>query len=250
MKKLALLIFLLAFTSLACSLLTLAPTQVPDRGQDVSPDSIAAAVTQTLDALATQNAAGTPQPAAPDLSTPWQPPTTATSAPTRPPTLASGDRLQIVFVLSGDIYLWKPGGDQIRLTTHGRAAEVKLSPDAQWVAYTKKADEPRTEVWAIQTDGRGDKPLITLADLPSPAAGQLLIPTQLEWLPASHNLLVASSSLQQEGPGTPQPYDLRSVNADSGEKKVILPAGQGAKFTLSPDKKKLLLTRSDRFLYL
>lgn len=235
-KRIALFISLLLLPGLACQILS------PAGNQPSAPSGteVALAVEQTLQAATQQANALAPTPPSADQGT-------ATAQPAQPkPGPRSG--LQVAYTLDGDLYLWSPGLKSVRLTQHGQVLDMRLSSDGLWAAYTKKISEGHIEIWAVRSDGSGDQLLAGTAQMPSPDPAQTLVPDQMQWVPGSHTLLY-NTVVVYAGPGRPASDDLRSVSVDTPEQKtILLPPGQGGHFILSPDRKKLLIVRNDRFL--
>lgn len=237
-------------------LLSLAACQfVPETDSAVPPDAqteVARIVKETLDA-ATLEAAGPAEivPAVPTEEG-FNQPTVAVHAPavkpTKPPaqpvTVTAG--LKVAFILNEDIYLWQPGLSSARLTEHGGAVDLRISPDGAWIVYKRKLDDLRQELWALKSDGSEDRLLVAASDLSASSPGQTLIPAQMAWAPGGHRLLFNTVAVMS-GPGQPPSNDLRLVDVDASEKKIILPAGSGGNFMLSPDGKKVLLLRESSF---
>lgn len=242
MKKITAFLCLLLLTALGCGLFSPGGSSTP------ADPEVAAAVTQTLLALLTAQAPTS----APPADSPQQPPL---STPTSEP--AEQGSTLVAYILDGDVYTWRRGGQTARLTEHGRARELSLSPDGQWIAYLSALSEQQMEIWALRSDGSSDDPLVAAADLTLPPGSESLAagmgsywvnPSQLEWLPGSHTLYF-TNQLTYEGPGVPPLNDLWIANLDTREKKPLLaPGTAGQHFQFSPDGSRILLLRGDRFL--
>ncbi len=154
--------------------------------------------------------------------------------------------LMIAYTLEGDVYLWQAGVDVTRLTDHGQALDVSLSPSGAWVAYTRRVGDRPVELWAVRANGADNRQLVPAADLPS-SGDTVLVPDQIEWLPGTHQLYY-TTRVTYTGPGEPPSDDLRRVDADNpADRAELLSPGQGGHFLFSPDREKILITQASRF---
>ena len=212
-NKLSILIAVLLLASLACSLLpTEDPAPTPDPG-----DVIASAVAATM---AAENA-GSPEPDTPE-----------------PPPF-----LRIVFVKDGDVWYWEEGGAPVQLTTLGDVISAILSDDGTVVAFTRGPDWYHQELFAVNSDGSGLRPLITSATLAGyvthPDAISALI-YKMDWEPGTHNIAF-NTRLTFEGPGLILNDDLHLVDADTATLTTLLSTGQGGDFYYSPTGNRIAL---------
>lgn len=246
-KPLAFLLVLLVFTTTACLGLALpfGATQTPQ--PQLNSTDIARIVQETL-AILTPSAA-TPEPAlettAPvgetqAVPTPGEP--AATTSPAARPV-----SLLITYTLAGDVYLWKPGGEVTRLTDHGQALDVSISPSGAWIAYTRRVDDRHVDIWAVRADGQENRQLVSAIDFVAPQPDAVVVPNEMDWQPGTHRLYF-NTRLTYTGPGEPANDDLRFVDADNpADRGELLPAGAGGKFLFSPDGQNVLLTQGSRF---
>jgi hypothetical protein len=212
--------FLLIITALACSLTPFPITQ--DSGTPDS-DSVATLVAQELTAAQ----GTTPAPA-------------GTESPTE--TQASAlNPLRVVYAKSGGIWLWDGTGPR-QLTGSGQDSDPKISDDGLVIAFRRSG-----ELWAINTDGTGERVLASsnmLAALPHTYTGKMEI-RGFDFAPQTHtvyfNTLVT-------GDVYPAPLsDLEMVNADSPSVKLLLNDGDGGdQFVFSPDGSKIALLQSQK----
>ncbi|HNS38598.1 MAG TPA: hypothetical protein PKM01_12500, partial [Anaerolineaceae bacterium] len=123
-KKIRLILPLMALmlAMLACGLPAI-PTPPPG---DIVETNVAATVGSIF-------ADATPTP----VATPTEPVPTITAAPSEMPTLPTPAERQVVFVQTGNLWLWRASSGAVQLTSDGGAAEARLSPDGQKVAYSK-----------------------------------------------------------------------------------------------------------------
>lgn len=196
-----------------------------------------------------------PAPVQPPVETPAVNPADPASTPAAVTPAAAGTpvspsarpaSLMVAYTLAGDVYLWQAGVDVNRLTDHGQALDVSISPSGAWVAYTRRVDGRQVELWAVRASGADNRQLVPAADLPS-SGDTVLVPDQLDWLPGTHQLYY-TTLVTTTGPGQPSSDDLRMVNADNpAERAVLLAPGQGGHFLFSPDRQKILITQASRF---
>ncbi len=210
--------------TLACGTLpTVSPTL------DVK-DVVATQLAATLTALA---------PSAPDLATAAPP----EAAPTLPPL---PQPLRVAYVKSGNVWLWTEGVGAMQLTASGGIQDVRISDDGQVAAYVRESIPFRPEILAINSDGSGERILVSSADFlatysgsPSDAPSGIGV-FHMGWRPGSH-MLYYNTRLLYEGPGLVVHDDLRMVNADTLEKVTIFNPGEGGVFYFSPNGAQLAL---------
>jgi hypothetical protein len=204
-------------------------------------------VTKELTRVAT--ATPTPAMATPTLSVPAPsstPAPTATPSPTAPaPTRESGlsalERpvLQIAFVKEGNVWLWSEGQDARALTSVGDVGDVRISDDGQVIAFMRGL-----EMWAVNSDGSDVRTLVSVEDidaLTEPGDPDLRLQS-FAWVPGKH--VVAFNTRVHMEIGLVLRDDLCAVDADTLEKAVLRPRGQGGQFTYSPDGSQVALVRS------
>ncbi len=174
--------------------------------------------------------------ATPSTEIPRPAPSMMTPTPTPVPT-----ELRVVFVKEGDVWLWTGGMEEAEpLTQTGDVGDddLGISDDEATVAFTR-----RDGVWAINTDGTGERRLVSEADFDA------MEPTdpgvwldRFAWVPGTHTLAFNTHLRQQFG-GNPTD-DLHLVNADTLEHTALLPPGEGGHFYYSPDGSQVAIVRS------
>lgn len=168
---------------------------------------------------------------------------TPISSPT--PELAPAQPLKIVYTRDGNAWLWAEGGSPTQLTTSGGVMDVRLSDDGSVAAFLKQATELTSELWAVNSDGSNERPLVTAGELRQvdPRAFGITV-NRYEFLPGSH--MIAYNTRQVfEGPGTILYNDLNLVDSGTFEKRTLLPVGEGGDFFYSPDGSQIALTTSE-----
>jgi len=228
MKKSSLvwLITALVLMVLACGVI--APTASPTSSVE---DVVATQLSATLTALA--SAPGTVAP--------------AEASPTFTPTpLPAPQPLRVSYIKDGNAWLWTDGAGTTQLTFSGSIQDVRLSDDGQVLAYVRELVPFRPEILAINTNGSGERILVSAGDLlasysGSPADMPMGIGVyQMDWRPGSRILYYNTKPLY-EGPGLISYNDLRTVDADSTARETILNPGDGGAFHFSPDGAQLAL---------
>jgi len=133
----------------------IAPITLADGSQLVltAPATVQAASTPV--ARSTAVAQPSPTTAASPSPTREPEPTTSVPAPTRSP-----GESHLVFQLSsgGDIMVINPDGSGLRRLTHGM--DPVISPDGQWVAFTRWDNADMGSLWVIRIDGSGERMLL------------------------------------------------------------------------------------------
>jgi hypothetical protein len=213
----------LIVVTLACGVL---PTPSPTL--DVN-DVVATQLAATLTAIAHQQSTS-----APDLATAPPPEAGPTLAPTPP------QPLRVAYVKDGNVWLWTEGIGAAPLTASGSIQDVRLSDDGQVAAYVRESIPFRPEILAVNTDGSGERLLVSSADFlatysgsPGDAPSGIGV-YHMGWKPDSHILYYNTRPLF-EGPGLGGYDDLRMVNADTLEKVTIFNPGEGGMFYFSPN---------------
>jgi hypothetical protein len=143
--------------------------------------------------------------------------------------------LRVAFFKDGDVWLWTAGETNIApLTTADEVyGGIEISDDGMTVAFIRGV-----ELWAIDSDGTGERRLASAADLstmgtetkPGDQGTKL---NRFAWVPGTH--VVAFNTRQPISEKTVLNHDLRLVDTDTLEQTVLLAPGQGGEFTYSPD---------------
>jgi hypothetical protein len=183
-------------------------------------------------------------PAQPTPEEVFSPPATQTVGPA-PAEPAPAGVLRVVYIKDGDLWIWTEGAGSQALSSSGDIIEAFLSDDGLLAAFTRQVGDFHSEVWAVNTDGSGERLLVSVADVEamvinrSPDASGVA-PHQLAWVPGTHEL--AFNTRQSFMVGFLLNDDLRRVNVDSGEMLSLLPSGQGGMFSFSPDGKRIAIS--------
>lgn len=231
-----LVIFVLLGITLACDVIG---DLVPAASDE---DTIATSVAETVDALAVEISS---------------PPTTLPDATATPEimltpetdTFSIQEGLTLAYT-DGErnLWVWTEEGTASKLVSSGDVSRVIISDDGTMIAFLRSQDFQDYSLWVIDIDGANERQLIstdeffTMAKDPAIFEGkwgalEWVIggsPYPLKWVPAEHTLAFVNSP-QLEGPGLILADDLWLVNADTGERKLLLPPGKGGAFYYSPD---------------
>jgi dipeptidyl aminopeptidase/acylaminoacyl peptidase len=163
---------------------------------------------------------------------------TATPRPTPIPAPETSV-LRVAFVKEGNVWLWSEGEEARPLTSAGEVTSLEISDDGEVVAFTREI-----ELWAVNSDGSGERRLVTIGDIAAMVApgdpGVRIY--RVEWVPGTH--VVAFNTRLQLEVGLVLNDDLRLVDADTGAQRVLLPSGEGGEFYYSPDGGQIALVRS------
>ena len=226
-KKIRLILPLMALmlAMLACGLPAI-PTPPPG---DIVETNVAATVGSFF-------ADTTPTPAA----TPTEPVPTITAAPSEVPTLPTPAERQVVFVQTGNLWLWRASSGAVQLTSDGGAVEARLSPDGQKVAYSKWMTEFNKELWLINSDGSGNRMLLSAVDIANLDAEKALSLYNFWWLPDSQKIGYETQFAVEIG--VPRSWDFQVIDTVTGEGGTLVPAGQSGNVLASPDGQKLAVT--------
>jgi hypothetical protein len=192
------------------------------RGEDLATTE----VITTAEPTATQAPGQTPTP--PDHD-PW------TNRPAFTPVPASEypapSRLLVAFVRDDRLWLWEAETREAQslASTSRTNGEVKISDDGTVIAFLKG-----NELWAVGSDGKGERRLLIPDDLAAiEPEGPGLSINRLEWVPGTHTL--AFNTRLNLAFGLALSDDLHLVDADTLEQRTLLPPGEGGEFYYSLD---------------
>jgi hypothetical protein len=198
-----------------------------------TPVAPADAAASTAEAVAAEDAALIPAPMTPT------PVPDGYGAPTPEPAFtpvpidayAVPDGLRVVFAQDDGIWLWTAETRAAALLTSvgDDLFHVKLSGDGLVVAF-RRADE----LWAINSDGTNERQLLRIEDFETMESdGVEARLNRFEWVPGTHTLAF-NTRLRLEARDL-LAEDLHQVDADTLERAMLLPPGEGGEFTYSPD---------------
>jgi hypothetical protein len=164
----------------------------------------------------------------------------SSDAPTleEPATEAASRGVRAAFTHDGNVWLWDEGGEPKQITTAGQVITLDLSDDGQVVMFLREPEDAGVEMWAINSNGSDEHLLLSAEEmdaLKADPASREVRPGGFAWVPDTH--AIAYSLYDDFGsPDALFHRDLRLVNADTGEKSVLLDEGHsGDTFLYSPD---------------
>lgn len=163
-------------------------------------------------------------------------PTAEPSMPAPPPAVV------VVWVQDGDLYAWREDDPTARVIASGAVIEPHLSPSGRLVAFTRGAQGDARALWVVGIDGTGERELVAPDVIPSIRNGHPQI-DQVEWLGEEAVYF-----------GTRQDYENGSVRDDNlyraaldADPQLILPAGAGGAFAISPDGQQIAVVSAGQY---
>lgn len=146
--------------------------------------------------------------------------------------LPTATELRVAFIKDDNVWLWEAGEEAVALTTAGGVSDVKISDDGEIVAFVRG-----DELWAVDSDGGDERRLVSESDFaamgPRESFDFPVALNRFDWVPGTH-VLAFNTRLRTEI-GLALNDDLRLVDADTLEQKLLLPPGEGGEFYYSPD---------------
>ena len=136
-----------------------------------------------------------------------------------------------------NIWVWREGESPRQVTTSGDVLNVRISPDGQWLAFTRSAGMPRESLWMIRADGSGERAVLDEAGfegLPRDGSAITSKTYSFQWLPDSTTLAFNTMPVF-DGLGLMLNNDLWLMDAEAGELRQLLAPGGGGDFYPSPD---------------
>lgn len=246
--KIALTIFILITTALACSL----PIKTTPSSEDVE-NQASTAVAATLTAIVL-----TPAPHGEITTTPVIIPSeTPTTEPTSTstPMVESGSFRLAYTDRNGNIWTWTQASSYHQIISSGDVEGLALSQDGQRIAFSRtSSDYMEHSLWAINFDGSNEHLLVSHDDFMSmPLSSNIQAdwviaryPFMIKFVPGSNTSLAFITVPQFEGPGFIDNKDLWLVDVETGTRTNVLPAGSGGHFYYSPDGSQIaIVTGSD-----
>ncbi len=162
--------------------------------------------------------------------------------------------LTLVYSQTGDLWV-AVGFNAPRQITSGYFDRYPLlSPDGSKILFQRDVESGtaelyRYELWVINTDGSGERRLVSAADLPGQMGHAMgveeetmldRLPQMVVWLDDSRR--VAFNTLLEAGYGVISFYDLWIVDTETGAVTRLLEDGDGGSFAYSPDGSKILVS--------
>ena len=213
----------------------------PTRGPTLPPTLTATVTVPGTEAVPPTSTVTTPTQEATAVST-VAPEAVPTASPTPQTTLTPTREtpvLRVAFVKEDNVWLWSEGAEARALTSAGEVTALEISDDGEVVAFTREI-----ELWAVNSDGSDERRLIDIEDIAAMVErGDPGVRVyRFEWVPGTH--VVAFNTRLQLEVGLALNDDLRLVDADTLEQRVLLPRGEGGEFHYSPDGRQIAIVRS------
>ena len=169
---------------------------------------------------------------------------TETVPPTPEPTstpVPEPSGLRVAFVKDGNAWIWMARQEAIYLTRASGVEGVTISDDRAIVAFTREGG-----LWAVNSDGTDERQLVGAPDFeaiePREPFELGVALYRFKWIPGTH-VLAFNTHLRMEI-GLALNDDLHLVNADTLERSVLLPPGEGGQFYYSPDGQQVAIVTS------
>lgn len=155
----------------------------------------------------------------------------ASTPQTTPAAVVPGERLVVAWADAGNLMLWRQGEDHPRRVASGGVIRPLISPDGQFVAFTRGPAGAAESLWVVDVNGAAEQQLAAKGQ-PSTLSGEIQI-AEMAWFDA-HTLYFNTA---QAGYGATPQNDLYRANVRTREVSLILVPGDGGRFRFSPDRK-------------
>lgn len=160
--------------------------------------------------------------------------TNSAPATSIPPAEDSFSHVQVTWETDSALNLWLPDGDTSTLIEgDGEIIRLLFSPSGMQIAFVQQANSTEQSVWVIDVNGENARNLTTNIAESQQQIGQLI------W--ADDATLYFNTLIAEAGLNTSPQNDLYRAHAASGESRLILSAGEGGNFSLSPDGERLAI---------
>lgn len=149
-------------------------------------------------------------------------------------TTASTDagRLVVAWAQGGNLVVWQAGDAFPRRVASGGVIQPYIAPDGETIAFTRGPNGAPETLWVVDVAGTAEQQLVGDARPRGyqPGLNQL---GDIAWFDAD---VLYFNTLRQATPLYAPRNDLYRANARTREVALILPAGEGGRMTISPDK--------------
>ncbi len=148
--------------------------------------------------------------------------------------------LHVAYFRDSSVWLWVEGQGAAPVTQTDSQGTVKISDDGARVAYVRGDGS----LWVVNSDGSGARQLVSVEDFDAmEPSNPGVVLHRFDWVPGSH-ALAFNTNLRAEV-GLILTDDLHLVDADTLERTVLLPPGEGGEFTYSPDGTQIAIVTAD-----
>jgi len=146
-------------------------------------------------------------------------------------TLESSEQLVVAWVDSGNLIVWAQGDEIPRRIAVGGVIRPYVSPDGQWVAFTRGPAGRADTLWVVDSAGNAEMMLMGEGTPRGFASGQALV-GDVAWIDET---TLYANTLSGSSVGLRFNDNLYRINVRTREVSLILRNGEGGRFVLSPD---------------
>jgi hypothetical protein len=142
--------------------------------------------------------------------------------------------LTVAWVEYGDLLVWHQGDSAPAKIASGDIQAAFLAPDGEHIVYLRNFTTPSESLWVIARDGSNNRE-ITVDKAPDE-----LVTGYIAWLDASTFYF---NTIRGTDAGAVYSDDLWRADVTTATAQQLLPPGEGGRFTISPDKRHIVLVR-------
>lgn len=145
------------------------------------------------------------------------------------------DKLVVAWIDAGNLVVWQTGDSLPRRVASGGVVQPFIAPDGEHIAFTRGAEGRPETLWVIDINGTAEQQLV--GERPrnyQPGENQI---GDVLWL--DETVLYFNTLLQQAPFFAPQ-NDLYRANIRTREVSLILPAGEGGRIHISPNRERIV----------
>jgi Tol biopolymer transport system component len=145
--------------------------------------------------------------------------------------LKTYESLVVAWVDKGNLIVWRQGEDNPRRVASGGVIRPFVSPDGERIAYTRGPNGRAETLWLVDTTGTTEF-LVVGEDNPRIFRNGESQVGDVAWFDATTLYINTTTGRDFD---TQFNDDLYRINARTREVSLILPAGEGGRFAVSPD---------------
>lgn len=143
--------------------------------------------------------------------------------------------LVVAWVDGGELFI-RLGEAASKLLVSGDVVRPYIAPDAKQVAFTRGQGGLPETIWLVDADGQAVRELAGVEAVSD--EGKTVLIVQVAWLDEA---ILYFNTAHLGSLGLERQDDLWRVNTQTGEIIMLLPAGEGGAFSISPDRQHLAL---------